>query len=207
MVERLIRNQQVAGSIPAGGSSTCFAKLLHRSVEIMEFDPALYGAVAESLLLAAGWPGHRMPLVIGDCNAPTVRAQLHNKKATDIFPNALHPNAALSGLYLYVSCFEESHNLAQDIKNADGSYWHAILHRQEPDAANASYWFHKVGSHATFPDLAKEAEALGYKTKTTWDPHGFLTFCAAPANKKLALEIQHAEWQLLFHHCARTKSA
>ena len=173
----------------------------------MEFDPALYGAVAESLLLAAGWPGHRMPLVIGDCNAPHVRAQLHNKKATDIFPDAVHPEAALSGLYLYISCFEESHTIAQDIKNADGSYWHAILHRLEPDAGNASYWFHKMGGHAVFPLLAKEAAALGYKTNATWDPQAFLAFCDSGANQKLTLEIQNVEWQLLFHHCARTKSA
>ena len=171
----------------------------------MDFDPSQYGILTNDLLCAAGWPDFRMPLVIGGCTSPEVRARLINKKAKDIFPKAAHPNAALSGLYLYISCFEESHSIAQDIKDVDGSYWHAILHRQEPDAGNAGYWFHKVGRHTLFVDLAHEAELLGYPTKGKWDPIAFVSYCADSDNKKLAIEVQNLEWQLLFHHCARTK--
>ena len=171
----------------------------------MDFDPSQYGTLANDLLCAAGWPEFRMPLVIGECTSPDVRARLTHKKAKDIFPKAAHPDAALSGLYLYIACFEESHSIAQDIKDVNGSYWHAILHRQEPDAGNAGYWFHKVGTHAIFADLAREAELLRYPIKGKWDPIAFVSYCADSDNKKLAKEVQNVEWQLLFHHCARPK--
>ena len=58
------------------------------------------------------------------------------------FPRARVPEAALSGLYLYFSCWDEAHVIAQDLSSAEGSFWHGIVHRQEPDAENASYWFH-----------------------------------------------------------------
>ena len=171
----------------------------------MDFDPTTYGQAAQDLLLAAGHPHQRMPLAIGDCSNLEARAQLKNKKATAIFPKAAHPEAALSGLYLYIGCFEESHSIAQDIKDVDGSYWHAILHRQEPDAFNAGYWFNRVGRHAIFSQLALEAEALGYGKPGTWDPIAFIRYAADSANRNLAIEVQHLEWQLLFHHCAKAK--
>ena len=171
----------------------------------MDFDPSQYGTLANDLLCAAGWPDIRMPLVIGECSSAEVRTRLMHKSAKEIFPNAVHPSAALSGLYLYIGCFEESHSIAQDTKDVDGSYWHAILHRQEPDAGNAEYWFHKVGRHALFTNLAHEAELLGYPNKGRWDPIAFVSYCAVADNKKLAVEVQNIEWQLLFHHCARPK--
>ena len=174
----------------------------------MELDPSLYGPVAAELLHLAGFPSRRMTLVIGDCTATAVRSRL-KQRASAVFPDAAAPEAALSGLYLYISCFEDSHTIAQDIHTADGSYWHAILHRQEPDAGNASYWFHRVGSHPIFPALAAEAETLRYPTASKWDPVQFIAYCekARHSGKKdqvaLATAVQHAEWQLLFHHCAR----
>lgn len=171
----------------------------------MDLDPSIYGPLACDLLLAAGFPHRRMPLVIGDCSAPDVRAQLKNRKASAIFPKAVHAEAALSGLYLYISCFEESHLIAQDIKDVEGSYWHAILHRQEPDAFNAGYWFNRAGRHAVFPALAEEAETLGYETQGKWDPVAFIRYAEDAANHNVAVEVQNAEWQLLFHHCAKSK--
>ena len=171
----------------------------------MELDPNIYGPAARGLLLRAGYPLRRMPLVIGDCSAPDVRAQLKNKKASDIFPDAVHPEAALSGLYLYIGCFEESHSIAQGIKDADGSYWHAILHRQEPDAFNAGYWFNRVSRHPVFSALAEQTETLGYATQGEWDPLAFIRYAEEAANRAIAVEVQHAEWQLLFHYCAQPK--
>ena len=171
----------------------------------MELDLTIYGPVAHDMLIAAGYPQRRMPLVIGDCSAPDVRAQLKNKKASAIFPMASHPEAALSGLYLYIGCFEEAHLIAQDIKDADGSYWHAILHRQEPDAFNAGYWFNRVGQHPLFSALADEAEALGYGSGGEWDPIAFIRYAEDSGNRNIATEVQHAEWQLLWRHCAKSK--
>ena len=171
----------------------------------MEFDLTIYGPVAHSLLLAADCPKRRMPLVIGDCSNQEARAELKNKKASAIFPKAANPEAALSGIYLYIGCFEEAHSIAQDIKDVDGSYWHAILHRQEPDAFNAGYWFKQVGRHQIFSTLALEAKASGYGNGGNWDPIAFIRYAENSANRDLAIEVQHLEWQLLFHHCAKTK--
>ena len=98
---------------------------------------------------------------------------------------------------------------------AEGSFWHGIMHRQEPDAWNAAYWFRRVGRHEIFPALHEEAMKLqsaipgaGYHEGSEWDPFRFIEFVGealeAPGSEaeKLALEIQRAEWQLLFDYCA-----
>jgi hypothetical protein len=38
-----------------------------------------------------------------------------------------------------------AHATAQDIKDADGSWIHAYLHRKEGDLGNAGYWYHRAG--------------------------------------------------------------
>ena len=78
----------------------------------------------------------------------------------DLFPSSRAPDTSFAGLLLYLSCWDEAHNVAQDIPTADGSYWHAIIHRMEPDAANSGYWFRRVGRHAIFPDLHMRAEII-----------------------------------------------
>ena len=177
----------------------------------MELDLSLYGPVAAELLQASGFPSRRMSLVIGECVVPALCLRLKQLKASDVFPQSAAPEAALSGLYLYISCFEESHTIAQDIHSPEGSYWHAIIHRQEPDSGNAGYWFHRVGTHTLFPALAAAAVALGYPCGEKWEPLKYIAFCekvrhtGSEEQQELAIQVQHAEWQLLFHHCARPR--
>src|SRR5207245_11135 len=52
-----------------------------------------------------------------------------------------------SGLYLRFNFLDESHTISQGIHTVEGSYWHAIMHRREPDYSNAKHWFRKVGQH------------------------------------------------------------
>jgi hypothetical protein len=78
----------------------------------------------------------------------------------ELFPGSREPDSMLAGLLLYLNCWDDAHNIAQDIPTADGSYWHAIVHRMEPDAANSGYWFRRVGRHAIFPDLQTRAQAI-----------------------------------------------
>ena len=76
----------------------------------------------------------------------------------------------MAGLYLYLSCWDEAHTVAQAIETAEGSYWHAIVHRQEPDVSNSAYWFRRVGEHPIFPGLRERAAAAGMDVGARWDP-------------------------------------
>ena len=117
----------------------------------------------------------------------------------------------MSGLYLYFCAYDESHKISQDIETAEGSFWHGILHRQEPDPGNAAYWFRRVGQHPIFPQLRDAAAELGWGTKDKWDPFAFIDFCESARNRPgsteetTAMAIQLREWQLLFDYCARPR--
>lgn len=73
--------------------------------------------------------------------------------------------ACLSGLYLYFNYLDESHNLSQNIKTKEGSYWHAIMHRKEGDYWNSNYWFAKVGQHEIFKALLESAKSIARDLK------------------------------------------
>jgi hypothetical protein len=181
----------------------------------MVFDPNSYGTEVARILALDGDGRRPMPLAISGQGSSKARAALNGKRGRDLFADGRAPDAALSGLWLYFSFFVEAHEIAQDIETPDGSYWHAILHRQEPDAANSRYWFRRVGRHPIFPALCDEAETIlsGNQAKfappAQWDPFAFIDFCECARlrpgspDEEAARAIQLAEWQLLFNHCAR----
>jgi hypothetical protein len=163
-----------------------------------------YGAEVAAILALDGDGARLMPLAMERCSSEAALARLRSASAARLFPGARAPEAAMSGLYVYFSCFEEAHTIAQDIATPEGSYWHAIVHRQEPDAGNAAYWFRQVGTHPIFPALARAGGQAG-----PWDPFAFIDLCErarqAPGSEleSRARTIQRAEWQLLFDYCAR----
>tara|TARA_B100001750_G_scaffold68195_1_gene54274 strand:- start:7064 stop:7636 length:573 start_codon:yes stop_codon:yes gene_type:complete len=118
-----------------------------------------------------------------------------------------------SGLLLRGDFQEESHDLSQRLGSAEGSYWHAIMHRLEPDYPNSKYWFNRVGPHAIFEQLAEaapsitDAEILAGFISPSWDPFGFTDACETAVrgqleNCRLDLEqLQELEFDLLFAHC------
>jgi hypothetical protein len=181
----------------------------------MRFEPQAYGETVANILALDGAGERLMPLAMGTCPAAEARARIGRGGAQLLFPHARAPEAALAGLYLYFSCLDEAHQAAQNVWTVDGSYWHAIMHRQEPDAGNAAYWFRRVGNHDIFPALHDEAARIasvhpdaGVRLADSWDPFAFIELCekarreAGSGLEAVALEIQRAEWQLLFHHCA-----
>src|SRR5207248_4609321 len=171
-------------------------------------------------ILALDQDGRRLiPLVSGNCSSLEARSRLSGEQAGTLFPHAFAPEAALAGLWLYFSCLDECHQLAQDLHSAEGSFWHAILHRQEPDSANAAYWFRRVGHHPIFSELCQAADEIiaqypeaEFRTGGKWDPFSFVMFCERArlqphsSSERAALEIQRAEWQLLFDYCARPRT-
>lgn len=178
----------------------------------MTFDAAKYGRAAEILELGGG--GERpMPLVSAGCWSQEARKRLEDAQPGALFPGARNAQAAVSGLYLYFGCFEASHSIAQDIPTPDGSYWHGILHRQEPDPGNAAYWFRRTGKHPVFATLASELQtwpaSKDFDLSAVWDPFAFIDFCefarrrSESSAEALAVKIQLLEWQLLFDYCAQ----
>jgi hypothetical protein len=185
----------------------------------MNFDPSRYGERVREILALDGAGQRLMPLVAGQCSSREAQKALSGRSATDLFPASVARLGALAGLWLYFSCFDEAHGVAQDDPSAEGSFWHAILHRQEPDASNSAYWFHRVGTHPVFPALAGEAGEIisrypdaGFEVTDNWNPFEFIHFCERAARRPgsdaehAALEIQRAEWQLLFDYCARPRT-
>jgi len=169
----------------------------------MGFDPKAYGEAVASILALDGNGERLMPLARGTCSSEDARQRLKRAKAVELFAESRAPEAAMSGLYLYFSCLDESHTISQSLENAEGAFWHGIMHRQEPDPGNASYWFRRVGTHAIFPALREAAAASGVDFGPRWDPFAFIELC--DFGDPRAFEVQRAEWQLLFDYCATKK--
>ncbi len=182
---------------------------------MMAFEPSRYGPEVLRLLALSGDGRRLFPLVCGPCINEEARRELSGRKPAALFPTHKEPEAPMAGLWLYFSCFEEAHRLIDDPRTPDGVYWHAILHRQEPDDGNAAYWFRRLGRHPVFDELAGQSrKILADFPKAEfrvgrWDPFAFIAYCArarqqpGTPQEQVAMEIQRAEWQLLFDHCAR----
>ena len=146
--------------------------------------------------------------------------ELARANPLDLFPNARNPHAALSGLMLRSGCWEASHTLSQDDPSSEGSYWHAIAHRMEPDSWNSKYWFGCVGRHPIFEKLLTEAAVLlraapgtGWNPKPVWDPALFIGWCEEARQRpgsdeeRVATAIQSVECKLLLEWCAAASNS
>jgi hypothetical protein len=181
----------------------------------MVFDPTQYGPEVARILALDGNGQRLLPLFPNVPANEEARNLLKTFSPKDLFPNQEEPEAPMAGLYLYFSCFQEAHDLLDICETPEGELWHAILHRLEPDSGNAAYWFRKAGPHPIYPKLALAAVKIlahykhaEFKTGK-WDPYAFAQFCDRARQQpnsgqmKAAMEIQRAEWQILFDYCAR----
>jgi hypothetical protein len=181
------------------------------------FDPAAYGPVLAELLREA-------PLNPLDAGRPVgaVRPKLAALDDGSFRPHRVaDPDMAAAcraGLWLRFNSLDESHQVSQGLDTAEGSYWHALMHRREGDFDNAKYWFRRVGRHPVFGPLGPEAAALvaaaggpapaPLTTQVPWDPFAFVDLCAAcvrgrSAEEALCQQVQRREWELLFDYCYR----
>lgn len=131
--------------------------------------------------------------------------------------------ACQSALWLYHDFLDESHAISQQLDTVEGSYWHGIMHRREPDFTNAKYWFRRVGRHPIGAELAAAARELAQaapadrsaeylSAQADWDHFRFVDLCQAAAGGRSAAEmlcrrIQMREWELLFDYCYRRACA
>jgi len=168
------------------------------------FDPARYGVVVSALLAEA-----RLAALGPGSPEPEVDVELRRFDSdTDLGVPVKDRDAAracLSGLWLYFDYLDESHAISQELENPDGSFWHAIMHRREPDPSNSQYWWRRVGAHPVLGLLRENAPKLGYDFTT---PEAFVDFCervrdSRSSDEGLARRVQLLEWQLLFDWCYR----
>ena len=145
------------------------------------------------------------------------RATMEDLLCRPIF-NSDMAQAVKAGLLLAIDAWEEAHNVAQDLDTVEGRYWHGIVHRREPDAGNARYWFRRVGEHSVFQQLAGAYRSNGLSGLTAfaeinksgaWDPLIFIDLCEScvwenkPALKAELQALQVREIQLLLKHCVQ----
>ena len=142
-------------------------------------------------------------------------ADLVNGKLAD--PN--DAAALLAGLWLWHDYLDESHTVSQSIETANGSFWHAIVHRREGDFSNAKYWYAKCRGHAILPTLAAQAndivaqapadKSLLKLTMGPWNGAAFVDLVQqvheSPSDPRypIAVALQQLEWRALFDHCTR----
>lgn len=121
--------------------------------------------------------------------------------------------ACSAGIWLLFDFLGESHSISQDIHTPTGSYWHGIMHRREPDASNAAYWFKRTGQHPVYADISRclrhlpgmqtSADAAMKGLAAEWNPFEFIRLCEKYRNtrqpvEELCRQIQKLEWELLF---------
>lgn len=173
------------------------------------------------------------PQVPGDSRR-WLRSHLQSITSEELVPKVTsQPDAVAvkAGLFQIHDYLHESHDLSQGIegegRNRAGDYWHAIMHRREPDYGNSKYWFRHVGQHPIFEPLAKAVDAMLQKhdhpaqqnarqkllSKGHWDPFAFVDFCQECARRndpewtQIAEEIQWREMTLLLAQTCRDVTA
>lgn len=127
-------------------------------------------------------------------------------------------DCCLAGMWLWNGFLDRSHELSQNIETPEGSWWHGIMHRREPDAGNAAYWFRRVGDHSLFSTLGEKVREHAKQTElpdeaqwlsqcTNWKPQQFIEACESARhdpNKvvcRVLREVAAIEWYTLFDYC------
>lgn len=126
--------------------------------------------------------------------------------------------AVRSGMFLLLDAWDQSHIIAQDLDTPEGSYWHGIVHRREPDISNTKYWFQRLGDHPVFNQLGSQQtrqalpQTIAFDDIVTdghWDPFQFVDWCMRcehgerPEVRSELQALQQQEILLLLIYCVR----
>lgn len=163
----------------------------------MAFDPSRYGPTLGELLRPPRLPelGRGRPVAE---MADALRAFVTKPTLTHPVVDSQAATALAAGLYLHFDFWHESHELAQTLDTPEGAYWHAILHRREPDPGNAKYWFRELGRHPVADQMAHEP---GYGSAVEFVELAERVRGSGGPLEQRARELQRLEWQRLFEYC------
>ena len=107
------------------------------------------------------------------------------------------PEEARGGLYLVNGDWEKSHVTVQALDSTVGAYWHALVHRHEPDFGNSKYWLRQCGASPVHGPLLAAAEAMGHlaevSTGGVWDGVRFTDWYADAARLDWTRELDRLE--------------
>jgi hypothetical protein len=111
----------------------------------------------------------------------------------------------------------EAHGIVQALEGEDAAFIHGIIHRREPDFANARYWFQRACPHPILEPLAEavaptlaEHPALPYRLIRDgfWDPFAYMDAVSVASRQpgtpeaELLRELQRSETTVLARHLA-----
>jgi len=179
----------------------------------MAYDPKKYGSLLADLLNIKEPP----PLGPGNPNIFN-RVRVTGTTLESLFMGISIKDFAMArcchaGIMLMHDFLDESHTVSQAIDTPSGSYWHAIMHRREPDPGNAKYWFRQTGEHPIYDNLQQVSLKLSgpfpkspLASTPIWAPDLFVDYCekvrgTGTDEEKLCRRIQIAEMRLLFDYC------
>ncbi len=154
------------------------------------------------------------PLVQGAPRRPGLELALSDAALAGLFPEAGRPArlALVAGLFQLFDHWDAGHNAAQRAEDqgesAVSGYWHGIAHRREPDSANATYWFRRVGRHPVSEPVAaavrpvlepRPALAARLAPRGLWEPNAFSEYCTSPrgCDEPMARRLQRIEMAVL----------
>jgi len=126
-------------------------------------------------------------------------------------------------IWLY-GFLHEAHEIVQENRSVEGSYWHGLVHRSEGDFSNALYWFDRVGRHDIFPMLRAEVQAIEDSDDRSkealklllrgseWDPGCFVELCQQAYNGRfkdleLLQRIAAQEYDLLMAYTLKQQAS
>ena len=195
------------------------AKLKRMAPKVSTFDLAEFKRLIATPTLPDLGPGPRAGVEKIEALTPRIDAFFSARQCAPATCELLRAAALL-----WHDHHDAAHEIAQREASAEGSFLHAILHRREPDYGNAKYWFHRVGNHPSFkqmaqevadlisqnPDFEPEAELL---PRGSWDPFAFIDACETAAlfpladpRRKLLQQIQAIEFDALVNHLSRPRA-